>query len=77
MRLEVLERIIRKIASIYAFRINKYNIKWPNSGWSKWDQDTYQSYQTNVREQLAQDTTLTEDEKLAFYWELIHWQNLN
>lgn len=56
---------------------NKYNIKWPNSGWSKWDQDTYQSYQTNVREQLAQDTTLTEDAKLAFYWELIHWQNLN
>ena len=56
---------------------NQYNIKWPNSGWSKWNENTYRSYQESIRKALIQDKTLTEDEKIPFYWELIHWSDLD
>lgn len=51
----------------------KYNVKRPPAGWSVWDRNTYRAYQAAARSALQ--NIENSDERVPFYWELIHWSD--
>lgn len=51
----------------------KYNVKRPTAGWSVWDRNTYRAYQAAARSALQ--NIENSDERVPFYWELIHWSD--
>lgn len=54
----------------------KYNVKRPTAGWSVWDRNTYRAYQAAARSALHNAPDIENpDERLPFYWELIHWSD--
>ena len=54
----------------------KYNVKRPTAGWSVWDRNTYRAYQAAARSALQNAPDIENpDERLPFYWELIHWSD--
>lgn len=54
----------------------KYNVKRPTAGWSVWDRNTYRAYQAAARSALQNASDIENpDERLPFYWELIHWSD--
>lgn len=56
----------------------KYNVKRPTAGWSVWDRNTYRAYQAAARSALHNAPDIENpDERLPFYWELIHWSDVS
>lgn len=56
----------------------KYNVKRPTAGWSVWDRNTYRAYQAAARSALQNASDIENpDERLPFYWELIHWSDVS
>lgn len=54
----------------------KYTVKRPTAGWSVWDRNTYRAYQAAARSALQNASDIeNSDERLPFYWELIHWSD--
>lgn len=54
----------------------KYNVKRPTAGWSVWDRNTYRAYQAAARNALQSASDKENpDERIPFYWELIHWSD--
>lgn len=54
----------------------KYAVKRPTAGWSAWDRNTYRAYQAAARSALHNAPDIENlDERLPFYWELIHWSD--
>ncbi len=54
----------------------KYTVKPPTAGWSVWDRNTYRAYQAAARSALHNAPDIENpDERLPFYWELIHWSD--
>ena len=54
----------------------KYNVKRPTAGWSVWDRNTYRAYQAAARSALQSASDIeNSDERIPFYWELIHWSD--
>lgn len=54
----------------------KYNVKRPTAGWSVWDRNTYRAYQAAARSALHNAPDIENpDERIPFYWELIHWSD--
>lgn len=54
----------------------KYTVKPPTAGWSAWDRNTYRAYQAAARSALHNAPDIENpDERLPFYWELIHWSD--
>lgn len=54
----------------------KYNVKRPTAGWSVWDRNTYRAYQAAARSALHNAPDIeNSDERIPFYWELIHWSD--
>lgn len=56
----------------------KYAVKPPTAGWSVWDRNTYLAYQAAARSALQSASDIeNSDERLPFYWELIHWSDVS
>ena len=54
----------------------KYTVKPPTAGWSAWDRNTYRAYQAAAQSALHNAPDIENpDERLPFYWELIHWSD--
>ena len=57
-------------------KLRKYGVNPPAIGWSKWDKGTYCAYQTSARDALWSAADIENpDERIPFYWELIHWSD--
>ena len=57
-------------------KLRKYGVNSPAIGWSKWDKGTYCAYQTSARDALWSAADIENpDERIPFYWELIHWSD--
>lgn len=56
----------------------KYTVKRPTAGWSVWDRNTYRAYQAAARSALQNAPDIENpDERIPFYWELIHWSDVS
>lgn len=56
----------------------KYAVKPPTAGWSVWDRNTYRVYQAAARSALQNAPDIENpDERIPFYWELIHWSDVS
>lgn len=56
----------------------KYNVKRPTAGWSAWDRNTYRAYQAAAQSALHNAPDIENpDERIPFYWELIHWSDVS
>lgn len=58
--------------------LNGLKITCPNGGgWSRMSADEYQACQKQIKEALINRNPSESDEKIPFYWELIHWPELS
>ena len=57
--------------------LKELKIQCPNGSWSKLTADGYQALQKQIKESLENRNPSNPDEKIPFYWELIHWSTLS